>query len=334
MIKHFANVAEKFIEKFKLSKNSFVIDIGSNDGTFLSNFVKTPILALGIDPSKNMAKLAKAKGVKTVTEYFNSKLATKVAKEYGNADVILTTNTFNHIDNLYEFMKGVKILLKDSGAFVIEVPQALELVKNIEFDTVYHEHLNQFTVTSISKLFNTFGMEIFDIDILPIHGGSMRVYGRKKIKVNKKVEKIVSNFLKKEKQAKLFNKSTYNQFREQVYKNRDILMQMLEKFKSRGKKIVGYGAPAKGNTLLNFYGIGPNILDYLVDRNTLKQGYFSPGMHIKIFPAEKIIQEMPDYVLILAWNFAEEIINQQKAYLKQGGKFIIPIPKPVVIEHK
>jgi SAM-dependent methyltransferase len=331
MIKHFEQLAKILTKKFQLSKKSLVVDVGSNDGTFLSNFTKTKIKAFGIDPSVNMAKLAKTKGVKTVTEYFNSPLASKVSKKYGKANVILTTNTFNHIDNLHEFMAGVTIFLEDEGVFVIEVPHALELVKNVEFDTVYHEHLSQFSVKSIMALFETFNMEIFDIEGLPIHGGSMRIYGRKK-KGKSSVSKVVSQWVNEEKNAKLFQKSTYDNFSRKVKENKKQLWEILSALKRSGKRLVGYGAPAKGNTLLNYYKIGPDTLEYLVDRNPLKHGFYSPGMHIPILPAETLVKDMPDFTLILAWNFAEEIVRQQQRYIKRGGKFIIPIPKPIILK--
>lgn len=330
MIDHFSNLAKELVRRFKLTHGSLVVDVGSNNGTFLRNFRASEIRIVGIEPASNLVRVARRHGVPTVNEYFSPKTATKVRRRHGPAAVILTTNTFNHIDDLHGFMEGVVTLLDDGGSFVIEVPHALDLVEKNEFDTVYHEHLSQFTVKSIAAIFAAFDMEIFDIASLPVHGGSMRLYGRRRTGTTE-VAEVAREWIAREEAAGLYVKATYREFAKRVRENKRKLWKILTSLKRRGWRVVGYGAPAKGNTLLNYYGIGPDTLDYLVDRSPLKHGLFSPGMRIPIFPVERILEDQPDYLLLLAWNFADEILSQQKEYLRRGGKAIIPIPEPRVV---
>ena len=328
MHEHFRVLARKFRERLITAPGQRVVDIGCNDGLLLAACREEGLETLGIDPAANIAELARAKGVEVFNEYFTAESSQRVLKQYGPAQVIVTTNTFNHIDNLHGFMQGVATLLAPGGTFVIEVPQALTCVLENEFDTVYHEHLSVFSVTSVAALGKFFGLQVVDIDELPIHGGSMRLYLRRE----GPVEPVVAEWLAKEKAAKLFDRATYVEHAKRVERIRGELMALLHDLKSKGKRLAGYGAPAKGNTLLNYYGIGTGMLEYLVDRNTLKQGRYSPGMHIPIVGPEKILETQPDYLLILAWNFGDEIMLQQAEYQRRGGKFILPIPEPRVVE--
>jgi hypothetical protein len=295
---------------------------------FLSAAHDLGMRTLGIDPAANIAELARQKGLSVVTRYFSPETAAQVLTEHGPASVITTTNTLNHIDDLHAFMKGVDTLLDRDGVLVVEVPQALTFVEKNEFDTIYHEHLSVFSVTSLAELYRFFGMSIFDIEELDVHGGSMRVYARR----GSFACPVAEKWLAREREAKLFESGTYERAARAARTIREGLLRLLDELKGRGKRIAGYGAPAKGNTLLNFCGVGADRLEYLVDRNALKHGLFSPGMHIPIVGPERLAADPPDYLLLLAWNFADEIIQQQNAFRERGGKFILPIPEPKVIE--
>lgn len=330
MHSHFLGLAETIQKRFLKSPSALTIDIGSNDGLFLKSLKDLGGRTLGIDPATNLCEIARGKGLEVVNDYFGPATARKVREKFGPATVMVTTNTFNHVDDLHSFVEGVTICLGDKGVFIIEVPHALDLVEKNEFDTVYHEHLSQFSVKSIVDLFGHFEMEVFDIESLPIHGGSMRIFGRKTGQSNP-LTPVVTQWIEREKSAQLFSLSTYQAFSKRVERNRENTLNLLKKLRKEGKRIVGYGAPAKGNSLLNYYQIGPELLDYLVDRNSLKHHLYSPGMHLQVLPVEKIQQDKPDYLFLLAWNFADEIMGQQEAFRRGGGKFILPIPEPKIV---
>lgn len=328
---HFANFARLTKERYASERGKLVVDIGCNDGLFLQACKEIGIDTLGIEPAANIAALARARGIEIVNEYFGAEMAHGVRARYGPAAVITTTNTFNHIDDLHAFMRGVDVLLADGGTFIVEVPQALELVEQNEFDTVYHEHMSTFSVTSLAALYRFFDMKIVDVEVLPIHGGSMRVSAQRRPKGTAELPAI-QEWLDKERDHGLFKSETYDALAGRVHLIRTELLDLLHSLKAQGKRLAGYGAPAKGNTLLNYYKIGPDLLDYLADRNSLKQGKLSPGMHIPVVPPEKILETQPDYLLILAWNFADEIMEQQAEYKCRGGKFILPIPEPRIVD--
>ena len=328
---HFAEFARLVQERHASSRGSLVVDIGCNDGLFLKACSDRGVDALGIEPAANIAALARAQGIEVVNEYFGPEMAPRVRDRYGVAAVITTTNTLNHIDDLHAFVRGVDLLLADDGTFIVEVPQALELVEKNEFDTVYHEHMSTFSVTSLAALYRFFSMRIVRIEVLPIHGGSMRVSAQRRPAGAPELPEVQA-WLDKERDHGLFRRETYDALADRVATIRHDLMALLHDLKAKGKRLAGYGAPAKGNTLLNYYGIGPDLLDYLVDRNALKQGKLSPGMHIPVVHPDRILETQPDYLLILAWNFADEIIEQQLEYHRRGGKFILPIPQPRVVD--
>lgn len=327
MHRHFGALAKRFREGLVSAPGQRVVDIGCNDGLLLAACRDEGLETLGIDPAANIAELARAKGVEVFNEYFTAESAARVLERYGPAQVIVTTNTFNHIDDLHGFVRGVVTLLAPGGTFVIEVPQALTCVEHNEFDTVYHEHLSVFSVTSVAALGSFFGLQVVDVDELPIHGGSMRLYLRREGPASP----VVADWLRREREAGLFERETYLRHAERVQRLRGDLTTMLRELKARGKRLAGYGAPAKGSTLLNYCGIGPDLLDFLADRNTLKQGRFSPGTRIPVVAPDAIGESRPDYLLILAWNFGEEIMEQQAAFRAGGGKFILPIPEPRVV---
>lgn len=326
---HFANFAKLVKERYSAA-DALVVDIGCNDGLFLKACKDIGLKTLGVEPAANIAAMAREKGIEIVNEYFGAEMAHRVKAKYGPATVITTTNTFNHIDDLHSFMKGVDVFLKDGGTFIVEVPQALELVEKNEFDTVYHEHMSTFSVTSLAALYKFFGMKIVNVEVLPIHGGSMRVSAQRRPAGSAETP-IAQQWLDKEKAHGLFKRETYDALAGRVEKIRASLMKMLTDLKKQGKRLAGYGAPAKGNTLLNYYKIGPDLLEFLADKNALKQGKLSPGMHIPVVPAERVLEAQPDYLLILAWNFGDEIMEQQAEYKRRGGKFILPIPEPRVV---
>jgi hypothetical protein len=327
---HFGRFADAVKERYAERPDALVVDIGCNDGLFLKACADIGIRTLGIEPAANIAALARARGITVVNEYFGPAVAGQVRAAHGPATVITTTNTFNHIDDLHGFMRGVDVLLADGGTFIVEVPQALELVEQNEFDTVYHEHMSTFSVTSLAALYRFFSMRIVEVEVLPIHGGSMRVSAQRRPADAPELP-AVQVWLDRERERGLFDRATYDALASRVGIIRDGLMSLLHDLKSQGKRLAGYGAPAKGNTLLNYYGIGPDLLDYLADRSGLKQGKLSPGMHIPVVAPERILETQPDYLLILAWNFGDEIMREQAEYQRRGGRFILPIPEPRVV---
>ena len=330
MFTHFEAFADKMVREYAPSTDDLIIDIGCNNGLFLGYCKDKGGRVLGIDPADNLTELTIAKGIEVVREYFGTTIGRAVAASHPPAKVITSTNTFNHIDDLHDFMGGIIQVLAIDGVFVVEVPHSLDLVEKNEFDTIYHEHVSEFSVKSFVDLYRFFDLEVFKIESLPIHGGSMRVFAQRR-GASRPIEPTVGEWLSREVDARLFSRETYEAFTHRVHEIRTELLQLLAELKAKGHSVAGYGAPAKGNTLLNYYGIGPDTLPFLVDRNELKQGLFSPGMHIPVVGPERILEVQPDYLLVLAWNFADEIIEQQQEYQRRGGKFILPIPRPVVV---
>jgi len=327
MPQHFRTLARHLKDKFVTEPGQLIIDIGCNDGLLLGACHDEGLETLGVDPATNIVSFARAKGLEVFNEYFTKDSAETILQRYGQAQIIVTTNTFNHVDNLHDFMAGVEMLLSPDGIFVIEVPQALACIRDNEFDTVYHEHVSVFSVASVQKLGQRFDLNLVDLEELPVHGGSMRLYLRRKGPPSP----VVAASLQRERDAGLFERETYIAHAARVESIRDELMKLLHKLKEQGKRLAGYGAPAKGNTLLNYFNIGRDLLDYLVDLNVLKQGRLSPGMRIPVLSPAAIGERSPDYLLILAWNFADEIMMQQTAFRARGGKFILPIPKPRIV---
>lgn len=327
---HFAGLADRVYGRFIAGGDGLTVDIGCNDGLFLGHLHRRGARTLGIDPAENIAELARARGLKVITEYFSPALARDLRQQYGPAQVIVTTNTYHHIGNLDPFTLAVTELLAEDGVFLIEVPYALELVETNQFDGVYHEHVSQFTVKSIVDHLRRFGLEVFDVERLAVHGGSMRVMARRATSPDE-LASPVADLITHERQRGLFRADTYDAFRNRVEVIRDKLLALLHTLKGQGKRIAGYGASARGNTLLNYYGIGPALLDYLVDRNPLKHGLYSPGMHVPVVGADRLIADPPDFLLLLAWNFGEEVIRQQQAFQAAGGRFILPIPEVSIV---
>ncbi len=327
--KHFENVARQLIKRFNMKPSSLVIDIGSNDGILLRPFKNKGIRVLGIEPAKNIAKIANAEHIETISQFFSIPLAKQIAQQHGPTDLVTATNVFAHINDLDEVLTGVKILIENTGVFMIEAPYLVDFLDNNLFDTVYHEHLSYLAVKPLSVFFNRFHMHIIDVVHTDVHGGSIAVFAadmNSKYHINASVQK----FLNLEKRKNLALLSTYRQFAKRVEINKKNLIRLLQKYKKRGEKIAGYGAPAKGNTLLNYFGIDTALIDYIVDDSPQKQGLYTPGTHIPVVAPHILTANPPDFLLILAWNFAQSIMERLKNYKKSGGRFIIPIPKPEI----
>ena len=326
---HFTKMGVDICNKFSLQQNSFVIDVGSNSGVLLDAFKSKEMRVLGIEPSSKLANAAIKKGIDSIIEFFSEKLVKEILDGYGKSSIITGTNVFAHIDDLDDFMKTSDLLLVENGMIIIEAPYLLHLLENLEYDTIYHEHLSYLSVKPMVKFCKKFGFEVFDIEKQKIHGGTLRYYiGRKN---TRQITQNVSNYLELEEKNKIYSKEKLLVFSKSVKHHKKTLLQLLYQLKKDGKRIVAISAPAKGNTLLNYCKIDSDILDYVTERNPLKIDKFTPGTHIPVFSDEKLLEDQPDYALILAWNFADEIIQNNSQYKKNGGKFIIPIPDPKII---
>lgn len=329
-VEHFSGLANELASKFSLSDSNLVVDIGGNDGTFLKHLKNMGMRVLNVEPAKNIADIAIKNGVETINDYFTRTSAGKICDTYGNAKVIVATNVFTHVDNLDDLIYGVKELLSDDGVFVIEIYYMGDIIKKSSFDLIYHEHLSYFTLLSSMELFKRFGMTVFDVQRISMHGGSLRIFVCKDLKY--KIASNVEDILRLEKKDGLDRIETYISFGKSLDELRTKLVKLIGEIKSKGNRIAGYGAPAKSTTLLNYFGIGKDYIDYIVDKNPLKQNRYTPGMHIPIFSTKKLSKNKPDYLIIFAWNVAEEIIKQEDIYRKSGGKFIIPVPEPKIVE--
>ncbi len=328
--KHFEDLATEVVNNFKLNSESLVIDIGSNDGTLLKEFKKFGLKVIGVEPAVNIAKIAEENGIKTINDFFSEDIAKKIVRENGKAEAITATNVVAHTNDLDGLLKGVSYLLKDDEVFVIEVPYLVDLLENVEFDTVYHEHLSYFAVRPLKRLFERHDLKIVNVERVTIHGGTIRVFVSKK-KSRYNISKNVNELTLLEKKKKMHEVTVYKNFAGQVKKLKEDLVSLLQKLKSENKKVIGYGAAAKGNTLLNYYNIGPELIEFIADLSPMKQNKFTPGTNIPVYGPDQIYKAKPEYMLILAWNFADEIMRQQSKFKEMGGKFIIPVPEVRII---
>lgn len=325
-VRHFRELSEKVIRQFSLKQNEFIVDLGSNDGILLRPFKEKGMKVLGIDPAEKIAKLATESGIETLPVFFNVNVAKDISQKRGKAKIITTTSVFSHVDDLDEFTNGVKELIADDGVFIIEVYYLKELLAKNLFDTIYHEHLSYFTLKTMSKLMERLEMEVFDVEKTDTHGGSLRVFIQKKNGPRNKTG-AVEVFLNEEDKKNLDKIETYKKFAEKIERNKEALRKLLNDLRSKNKRIAGYGAPAKGNTLLNHFDIGTDLIDYIVDDSKWKQGLYTPGMHIPVVSSDELARNRPDYILILAWNFADSIMGK----LPNFDKFIIPAPIPQIV---
>lgn len=325
MLQHSKKLVEKLVKEQNLSENDFVIEIASNDGYLLQYFKPYEIPILGIEPAENLAKIAEEKGIPTLCKFFNSETATELRKENKSADVIIGNNVLAHVAGLNDFVEGIRIILKEDGIGIFEFPYVRDMIDKNEFDTIYHEHLCYYSLTSVSNLFKNHGLIIVDVERIAIHGGSLRITLMHEQNHNK-VSQNVKLLFREEEKLGIPLIPYYLNFADQVKHLGVELKKLLSKLKTDGKTIAGYGAAAKGAILTNYLDIGNDIIDFVADRNPHKQGLFMPGKKIPIVSPEHILEKQPDYLLIFAWNFAKEIMKQQNVYHKKGGKFIIPIP--------
>ncbi len=326
---HLTGLADTVVERRKLPKGSFVVDIGSNDGTLLSGYKRHGMKMLGVDPAANLAERARAIGVETLTAYFGPETARKVRETHGVAAAITATNVFPHLPDLPGLVKGLDVLLAEDGLFVLEAHYLQDLLDAVAFDTVYHEHCSYWALGPMTRLFGDHGFEIVDVERLPIHHGQLRAWvGRRgRHKVNPRVEALLAD-----ERAKGIDKiETYRAFAQRALALKTELNRVVDKLLAERKTIAAYGAPAKGNTLLTFLGLGPDRISYIADRSPLKQGRYTPGTHIPVVPPERLLADQPDYALLLAWNFADEIMAQQAEYRRRGGRFIVPVPEVRVL---
>ncbi|MBI3775482.1 MAG: class I SAM-dependent methyltransferase [Gammaproteobacteria bacterium] len=330
-VQHAKIYADAMQQRFGLTKNSLVMELASNDGYLLQHFVNCGVPCLGIEPAANVAKVAIEKGVPTTVKFFGTQTAREIAKDHGQPDLLLGNNVLAHVPNLNDFVAGMKILLKPGGVITIEFPHLLRLMASNQFDTIYHEHFSYFSFYAVEKVFAHHGLTLFDVEELTTHGGSIRIYGRHAEDASKPVLPRVTAMRQREIDAGFNRLETYASFAEQVKETKRKVLEFLIQAKRDKKTIVGYGAPGKGNTLLNYCGIRTDFIDYTVDRNPYKQGKYTPGTHIPILSPDKIKESKPDYLFILPWNIKDEVM-QQNAFIREwGGKFVVPIPELKVL---
>lgn len=330
-LKHAKDYVEMVTKRFNINTKSFVIEIASNDGYLLQYFKIKNIPCLGIEPSSNTAAVAKEKGIDVIIDYFGVPLAEKLLEMKRKPDLILGNNVLAHVPKINDFVKGLKIILNDKGIVTMEFPHIMNLIENNQFDTIYHEHFSYFSFLTVKSIFEYHKLEIFDVDEIPTHGGSLRIYAKHQEDNTKEISSKVQQLYDLEISKKMNNLDFYKEFQEKVNIIKNNFLQFLVEKKLKGKRVIAYGAAAKGNTLLNYCGIKNDLIEYVVDLSPYKQGKFLPGSHIPILNEEKIKETKPDFIIILPWNIKEEIMKQLNYVSKWGGKFVIPIPKVKII---
>jgi SAM-dependent methyltransferase len=329
-VKHFLSYAQQVAERVQLKSDALVVDVGSNDGTLLKAFKALGAKVLGIDPARDIAAAATVGGIETWPEFFDAGLARRIIVERGAAEVVTANNVFAHIDDLAGVAEGVRVLLAPDGVFVFEVSYLLDVVEKVLFDTIYHEHLDYHAVGPLIRFFREHDLELIEAIRVPTHGGSLRGIARRKGRVHE-AGKSVADALTAERAAGLDRLETYTNLSQRIALLAGGVRNLLVRLKDEGRSIAGFGAPAKATTLMYHFGIGQDVIDFIVDDSPLKQGLFTPGMHIPVLPPSAIAERKPDYLIILAWNFAEPIIAKNAAFRNAGGRFIIPVPKLEIV---
>ena len=330
-LKHAEKYANMIIKKNHLTKNSLVIEIASNDGYLLQFFKKREIKILGIEPAANVAKVAIDNGIKTLIEFFGEKSAKKLSNENTKADLIIGNNVLAHVPDINDFVKGISILLKSEGTINMEFPHLLQLIKNKQFDTIYHEHFSYFSLLVVKKIFEFHNLTIFDVEEIPTHGGSLRIYVKHQKNKKIKIEESVNHILNSEEKFGMLKIDTYLEFSEKIKHLKKEIKKFFKETKQKNKKIICYGAAAKGNTLLNYCQIGKENIEFVVDNNQYKQGLYLPGSHLIIKDPNKILEIKPDFVFILPWNIKNEIMDEISYIRDWGGKFVIAIPEVQIL---
>jgi SAM-dependent methyltransferase len=329
-LKHCENYCQKMISRFELNQQKFVVEVASNDGYLLQYFVRESIPVLGVEPAANVAKVAVQKGVPSLVRFFGADLAKELAVQGHCADLVLGNNVLAQVADLNDFVEGLKILLKRAGVLTLEFPHLRRLIELNEFDTIYHEHFSYFSLLTTVRIMESHGLRVFDVEELPTHGGSLRVYACRAEDRTHKLESSVEKVLADEKKGGLASLAGYQSFAEQVKETKRALLEFLIQAARDGKSVAGYGAPGKSATLLNYSGIGPDFIEYTVDRSPHKQGRYLPGSHIPIYHPDRIRETKPNYVMILPWNLKDEITEQLQFIRDWGGRFVVPIPRVTV----
>lgn len=329
LVRHLHGLSDVVVTRFGLGAGDLVTDVGCNDGTLLRGFARHGVNILGVEPAQNLAKLSQRAGLPVVVDYFGKRTAQRLRAEQGAAKAITLTNVFPHLPFLNDFMQGVDKFLASDGVLVIEAHYLRDLLEQRAFDTVYHEHVSYWALGPMAQLFGRHGFEIVDVERLPVHHGQVRVFAQRKgvgpVSAN------VARLMAEEKAAGMDRLETFQRFARAVLDLKTQIDTQIARIRSEGKTVAAYGAPAKGSTLLSYFGIGPDRIRYIADKSPLKQGRYTPGTHIPVVAPERLVEDQPDYVLLLAWNFADEIMEQQAAYRAKGGRFIIPVPEVRVV---
>jgi hypothetical protein len=329
-LQHAKTYTERIVERFYLGPHSQVVELASNDGYLLQYFVQKGILSLGVEPAANVARVAMEKGIPTVVKFFGVKTAQELSRERYQADLLLGNNVLAQVPDLNDFVAGMKLLLKPEGVITMEFPHLMRLIEENQFDTIYHEHFSYFSFSTVERVFAAHGLMLFDVEELPTHGGSLRIYARHAEDTSKSVSQRVVELKSREDAAGFNCLEYYFSFAEKVKETKRRLLDFLIKAKREGKSIAGYGAPGKGNTLLNYCGIRTDFIDYTVDRNPYKHGRYTPGTHIPIYDPDRISETRPDYIFILPWNLKTEIMKQLAYVRDWGAQFVVPIPEVMV----
>lgn len=324
---HSRKYVEMMVDKLKLDKNSFVVEIASNDGYLLQYFKKRDIPCLGIEPASNTAAVAREKGIQVIGDFFGTRLANELLKKYKKPDLLLGNNVLAHVPNINDFINGLKILLKETGVITMEFAHLMQLIDNNQFDTIYHEHFSYLSFLTVKSIFEAHGLELFDVEQLPTHGGSLRIFAKHKEDTDKQISSNVDNLLNLELSKNMNSIEYYKDYQEKANKIKYDLLQFLIKQKLKNKKVIAYGAAAKGNTLLNYCGVKKDLIKFIVDKSPHKQGKYLPGSHIPIVNEKYIKDFKPDYIIVIPWNIKEEIIKQLDYVREWGCRFIIPIPE-------